>query len=279
MVALETAVATHGLPFPRNIDALLAMEEEVVVAGAVPAICLIEKGALWVGASVEQVEAAARDPAREKASVRDLGVALACAVTAGLTVSATLFAAELAGIRVFATGGIGGVHLGDTGDVSADLHQLARSAAVTVCSGAKSVLDVPRTLEYLETLGVPVFAYRSSTFPAFYLLSSGEPARCVDSVHTIAKVAQAQWELGYASGIVVGNPIPEERALHSEDWQTWLRRAREVAERDRVRGKDVTPYLLAKVAEYSEGRSVEANVALLRSNARLAGEIAVALAS
>ncbi|MBV9281089.1 MAG: pseudouridine-5'-phosphate glycosidase, partial [Chloroflexi bacterium] len=164
VVALETAVVTHGLPPPQNLQALDDMRQEVEAAGATPAVCLVHEGVLCIGADADAVRAVADDPEGQKISVRDLGAAIALGASGGLTVSATLLAAQLAGIRVFATGGIGGVHTGGAGDVSADLHQLARSPVITVCSGAKSVLDIPRTLEFLETAGVPVFGYRTSTF-------------------------------------------------------------------------------------------------------------------
>jgi pseudouridine-5'-phosphate glycosidase len=279
VVALETAVVTHGLPPPANLDVLSAMEEAIRAEGAVPAVCLVQDAYLWIGADTDRVAVAARDAARQKASVRDLGAAIARSISAGLTVSATLFAARLAGIRVFATGGIGGVHLGaaQTGDISADLLQLARVPIITVCSGAKSVLDIPRTLEFLEMAGVPVFSYRSSHFPAFYLRQSGVQVTSLESVEEIARVAKTQWSLGHEAGLVIGNPIPTDAALDPEEWATWLDAANDAAARDAIQGKDVTPYLLDRVAGYSGGRTVAANVALLINNARLAAQIACAL--
>jgi pseudouridine-5'-phosphate glycosidase len=234
-------------------------------------------GELWVGATLEQIEAVSRYESREKASVRDLGVALACGISAGLTVSATLLAAELAGIRVLATGGIGGVHDGSSGDVSSDLPQLTRSQVITVCSGAKSILDIPRTLEYLETLGVPVFSYGAREFPAFYVRSSGIPARMLQSVDEVVKAAGAQWDLGYTGGVVIAKPIEPEAEVPPEDWIGWLEQARRSARAEGVQGKAVTPYLLSYVAKLSGGRTIDANVALLRQNARLAAEISAAL--
>lgn len=277
LVALETAVVTHGLPAPANLAALAAMQREIEAQGAVPAVCLVRGGRLWVGADAALVQEVAVDPRREKAAVRDLGWALLRGVPAGLTVSATLLAAALTGIRVFATGGIGGVHrnAAESGDVSADLQQLARSPVVVVCAGAKSVLDIPRTLEYLETMGVPVFAYRTRRFPAFYLASSGAEVPEVKTAAEIAETARLQWELGYPAGLVVGNPIPTEEAVAAEEWEEWLTAAEAEAARQRIRGKEVTPFLLGAVAEHSHGRTVRANIALLRHNARLAAEIAV----
>jgi pseudouridine-5'-phosphate glycosidase len=279
IVALETTVVTHGLPEPRNLEAARDMERIIRAVGATPATCLVQEGELWIGATLEQIEAVSRHASREKASVRDLGVALASGASAGLTVSATLFAAQLVGIRVFATGGLGGVHHGSSGDVSSDLPQLTRSQVITVCSGAKSVLDIPRTLEYLETWGVPVFSYGAPEFPAFYLRSSGVSARALQTVQEIVDVAVTQWDLGYASGIVVANPIDPGDALEPEDWKSWLEEALQSAHARGIHGKEVTPYLLARVAESSGGRTIDANLALLRQNARLAAEISVALAT
>lgn len=281
VVALESAVLTHGLPHPSNIEALEQMGAAVRDADAVPAVCLVHGGRLWIGATDALARQLAGEPAREKASVRDLGRCAALGLSAGLTVSATLFAAHLAGIRVFATGGIGGVHTGasDSGDISADLLQLSRTPVVTVCSGAKSVLDIPRTLEFLEMAGVPVYSYRTRRFPAFYLTDSGAPSLAVESVRDIAAIARMQWDLGYSSGIVIGNPVPDSLALPRESWELWLAQAQAAAQQQGIAGKDVTPFLLASVAESSEGRTVDTNLSLLQSNARLAGEIAVQLSS
>ncbi|GAC1399266.1 MAG: pseudouridine-5'-phosphate glycosidase [Chloroflexota bacterium] len=278
IVALETAVVTHGLPDPQNIQIARSMENAIRAVGAIPATCLIDAGKLWIGVDSHQVERIARDPRREKASVRDIGSALARCVPAGLTVSATLFAATLAGIRVFATGGIGGVHVGveDTGDISADLLQLSKSPVVTVCAGAKSVLDIPRTVEYLETVGVPVFTYRQERFPGFYLRETGVVTPVVYAASEVANIAHAHWELSNRASIVVGNPVPEADAISPHEWDAWLGEAQLDAARDGIRGKDVTPYLLSRVAELSSGRTVRTNLALLESNARLAAEIALA---
>lgn len=279
VVALETAVVTHGLPAPYNTEAVAGMEEAIRQRGGVPATCLIAEGRLLVGAGMEEIAAAAGEPEREKASIRDIGRALATGATAGLTVSATLFAAHSAGIRVFATGGIGGVHRGaaDTGDISSDLTQLARSEVVTVCAGAKSVLDIPRTLEYLETEGVPVLGYQVTKFPAFYLRSSGLPVPHVPGAREVARIAQAQWALGYRVGVVVGNAIPVRSAIPADRWNGWIERADREARQESISGQDVTPFLLARVAEYSGGETVRANLALLRHNAEVAADIAAAL--
>lgn len=281
VVALESAVLTHGLPSPQNMAAVREMELAIRQAGAIPAVCLVSDHRLWVGASPELAEAVATHPGREKASIRDLGGALASGIPAGLTVSATLFAAHRAGIRVFATGGIGGVHVGSdvTGDVSADLVQLGRLPVITVCSGAKSVLDIPRTLEFLETMGVPVYSYQVPHFPAFYLRSSGVPTAMREHPAEIAEAARQQWALGYDAGLVVGHAIAEAEAIEPALWNEWLLKAQDAARRDGIRGKGVTPYLLDQVARLSAGRTVRANIALLAGNAALAARIAVALVS
>lgn len=276
LVALESAVLTHGLTDPHHLRAARLMEEAIRAAGAVPALCLVQDGALWVGANYEQAEAVSCDPRREKASVRDLGLVLASGVPAGLTVSATLLAAHQAGIRVFATGGIGGVHRNATesGDISADLGQLARTPVITVCAGAKSVLDIPRTLEFLEMAGVPVFAFGTPCFPAFYLRDSGCTVPALYSPYDVALAVRRQWDLGHETGVVVGNPLPAEEAICPADWDAWLAAAERDALAAGVRGKQVTPFLLERVADLSDGRTVRANLALLAANAQLAAEIA-----
>lgn len=280
VVALESAVITHGLPEPRNLEAADSMCSAVRANGAVPAICLVDESHLWIGADMDRVASVARNPKREKASVRDLGTSIALGLSAGLTVSATLFAAKLAGIHTFATGGIGGVHSpAGTGDVSADLLQLTRSPVITVCSGAKSVLDIPRTLEFLETAGIAVFSYCTVDFPGFYLLKSGVATAALSSPVEVAQVARTQWELGLETGLVLGNPIPAEHQISDDDWLSWRELAQHSAARDGIRGKEITPYLLAHVAELSNGQTVRANLVLLESNASLAAEVAVALAS
>lgn len=275
VVALESAVITHGLPPPANIEALRRMDAAVRESGSVPAVCLVSGGKLYVGAGMEMAGEAAGDVRRQKASSRDLALALAAGTPAGLTVSATLFSAHRVGIQVFATGGIGGVHRpATTGDVSADLVQLARSPVITVCSGAKSVLDIPRTVELLETLGVSVLGYRTNDFPGFYLTRTGIPIPRADSPRDVARIASIQTHLGQPAGMVIANPIPEGLAIVPDEWERWLASASRAAVQDGVAGKEVTPYLLDHVARASEGRTVTANLALLESNARLAGEIA-----
>jgi pseudouridine-5'-phosphate glycosidase len=258
------------------MEAMNLMAAGIEERGSTPAVCLVLGGILWIGASMSQIEEATRDTNVSKASVRDIGHAISTGATAGLTVSATLSAAALLGIRLCATGGIGGVHFGatETGDISADLVQLTRSPVITVCSGAKSVLDIPRTLEYLETQGIPVFAYGSDFFPAFYLRSSRCTARRLDSPKAVVLATRVQWALAPSTGIVVGNPLSESDAVSPADWDVWLDGARHQAKLDRIQGQNVTPYLLSEIARRSEGQTVRANIALLAANAVLAAEIA-----
>lgn len=281
VVALESAVVTHGLPHPANLHLVPDMQQAIINTGAAPAVCLVHRGSLWIGADMAQIEEAVRDPTVRKAGAREIGASIASGAPAGLTVSGTLAACALCGIQVLATGGIGGVHrdAAASGDISADLHQLAGSGVVTVCSGVKSVLDVPRTLEYLETLSIPTFVYDAAAFPAFYLRSSGIPAETILRVDDIARVFTLQRDLGYKGGTLVANPLSEDQAIPEKEWDVWMERALKEAEENGVRGKDVTPFLLAAVARLSGGRTVQANLDLLLANARLASRIAVAIAS
>lgn len=279
VVALETAVVTHGLPYPRNLEAVNAMESAIRRYAATPATCLINDGSIWIGAGASQIEAAARDPDAQKAGMRDIGHALAGGGRAGLTVSATVFVAHHAGIQVFATGGIGGVHFGavETGDISADLVQIARHPVLVVCSGAKSVLDIPRTLELLETLSIPVLGYGVDSFPAFYLHSSGVSVSRVDTIEQIARIARIHWDTGNEAGLVVGNAIPASDAIEPDEWNGWLDLGLAEARESNIQGQGVTPFLLERVSNHSRGRTITANIALLAHNASVAAEIAVAL--
>jgi pseudouridine-5'-phosphate glycosidase len=297
VVALETAVLTHGLPHPHNIEAARACEQAVREAGAVPATTGVLDGEIRVGLNEAEIERlgslgarASRPPgvAAEGAAVagaaklaaRDLGAALAGRLTGGATVSATLAIAALAGIRFLSTGGIGGVHRSADGsapaDVSSDLVQLTRSPVVVVCSGAKAVLDLPRTLEYLETLGVPVLGYQTLEFPAFISAESGLPlAHQVDSPEEAARVAAAYRAIGYNGSVVIANPPPTQLALERSRVERAVEIAVAASMAEQMQGPAVTPFLLAELFRATEGESLAVNLALLASNARLAGEIAV----
>lgn len=282
VVALESTVIAHGLPRPANVEVAGAMEEAVRAAGATPATVALLDGRIVIGLSAAEIARIGAEPGVWKASRRDLAVALARRAAAATTVAGTLACAALAGVRVFATGGIGGVHRGAeaTLDISADLPELARAEVVTVCAGAKSILDLPRTLEYLETLGVPVIGFQTDELPAFYTRESGlrVPHRA-ETPEEIAAVARAQWASGLGGGVLVMAPIPEAHALSRGQVEAAVARALGEAEAAGAHGAGLTPWLLARMAELTDGESVAANRALLLNNASLAGRIAVALAS
>lgn len=278
LVALESAVITHGLPRPENLHLAQALELVVREQGVTPATVALLDGRVQVGLNPAQLERLATEDGARKISRRDFGIALARRENGGTTVAATLIAARLAGIKVFATGGIGGVHRKAPFDVSADLPELARSPLVVVCAGAKSILDLPATLEYLETMGVAVVGYRTDEFPAFYSRESGLPVQVrVDSPVEIAAMARAHWTLGLESAILVVQPPPVEVALPREQMETIIAQALAEAETAHVRGAAVTPFLLSRVSQLSGGASLQANLALLENNARLAALVSAAL--
>jgi pseudouridylate synthase len=276
VVALESTLIAHGLPWPANVETARAAETAVRGAGAIPATIAVLSGKPTIGLGGDEIEALARDQKAIKASRRDLAVAIALKQTAATTVAATMALAHRAGIRVFATGGIGGAHR-EPWDLSADLTELARTPVAVVCAGAKSILDLPRTLELLETLGVPVLGYRTEKFPAFYLESSGELVTArVNSPFEVAAVLRPHWELGGA-GVVVAQPLASEAALDPAEWDQALKHAEGLAAERGVRGKEVTPFLLARLAEITAGKTVRANQTLVVANADLAGQVAVAM--
>lgn len=277
VVALESTIISHGMPWPRNAEVALAVEEAVAAEGAVPATIAVIDGRLCAGLSASQVERLGRDEGVVKAASRDLAACLVKGRTAGTTVSATMRIAALAGIGTFATGGIGGVHRGDGMDVSADLTELACTDVLVVCAGVKSILDIPRTLEMLETLRVPVVTYRADEFPAFYTPRSGVIAgERIDDPGEIAAVRRANTALGMRTGMLVANPIPAEHALDADEIGATIDAALAAAGAEGVRGKDVTPFLLGRLNAVTEGRALAANIELALANARLAARIAVA---
>jgi pseudouridine-5'-phosphate glycosidase len=282
VVALESTIVSHGMPWPRNVETALAVEAEVRAHGAVPATIAIVDGRLKAGLTHDQIERLGRGgPDVAKASRRDLALLVARGATGATTVAATMFIAALAGIRVFATGGIGGVHRGAPAsfDVSADLLELSRTPVAVVCAGAKAILDLPLTLEVLETHGVPVIGYRTDRLPAFYTRDSdcGVDLR-LDQPHEIARVMQAQWDLGLPGGLVVANPIPQAHALPRDVVDRAIDQALAEARAQGVAGKAVTPFLLARVNALTGGDSLASNIALVLNNATLAAEVAVAYA-
>ena len=280
-VALESTIITHGMPYPQNLDMARTVERIVRDNGAVPATVAIMDGRLCVGVSGDDLERLAAEGATAaKASRRDVATLLATGRLAGTTVATTMQIAAVAGIKVFATGGIGGVHRGadQTFDISADLEELGRTPVAVVCAGAKSILDIPKTLEVLETRGVPVIGYRTDEFPAFFARSSGQKVdHRLDSPEAVARVVQLQGELGMG-GVLIANPIPEAAALDGGVIGGRIDEAVAEAEAQGIAGKALTPFLLKRIFELTEGRSLAANIALVENNAALAAQIAVALA-
>jgi pseudouridine-5'-phosphate glycosidase len=280
LVALESTVITHGLPYPENLRLAKDMENEVRSQGSVPATIAVIDGQVLIGLNDLQLEQLVRGGA-VKVSSRDLGAAVAGHMSGGTTVAGTMAVAHQVGIRVFATGGIGGVHrplpgqTSATFDVSADLMQLAHTPMIVVCAGAKAILDIPATLEVLETYGVPVIGYGTEDFAAFYSRSSGQPTSVsAKSPEEVVYLAHAHWEMGQKSAVLVALPPAEDVALPNQVVEAAIEKAMvELAVLD-IHGQEVTPYLLNRVNELTSGKSLQANLAILRANARLAGQIA-----
>ncbi|WP_237477000.1 pseudouridine-5'-phosphate glycosidase [Lichenibacterium dinghuense] len=281
VVALESTIVTHGMPYPDNVSTARAVEAAVRKGGAVPATIAVLGGRIRVGLSEDELEALGRGSGAMKLSRADLAYAVAMRRDGSTTVAATMICAHLAGIRVFATGGIGGVHRGmeTTLDVSADLDELGRTPVTVVCAGAKALLDLPRTLEYLETRGVPVVGFGTDRFPAFWSRDSGLPAPLrLDSAAEVAALMAAQRRLGLSGGVLVANPVPEADEIPGSEIAAHIDEAVADAARRGVGGKGVTPFVLARMLELTGGRSLRTNVALILNNARLAAEIAAAAA-
>jgi pseudouridine-5'-phosphate glycosidase len=281
VVALESTIVAHGMPYPQNLATAQTVEGIVRTGGAVPATIAILDGRLKVGLGAAEIERLARAQDMAKASTRDIAYLVATRGNGATTVAATMRIAALAGIRVFATGGIGGVHRGaaTSFDVSADLTELATSAVAVVSAGAKSILDIGATLETLETLSVPVVVYRADEFPAFYSRRSGHKAPLrLDDVQDVAQLMRAKWALGLAGGISVANPIPAEHEIPAATIERAIEAALEEMTARGIGGKEATPFMLAKVNEITGGDSLRANIALIENNAQLAAEIAAAYA-
>lgn len=280
VVALESTIISHGMPYPQNVQTALEVEEQVREAGAVPATIGIMKGKLKIGLTPEEIEEFGKSEDTVKVSRRDLATVVARKMNGATTVATTMILAEMAGIRVFATGGIGGVHRGasESFDISADLQELGKTNVAVVCAGVKSILDIGLTLEYLETMGVPVLGYKTEDFPAFYTRTSGYHVdAAVDSPEEVAEILRTKWDLGLDGGVVIANPIPEAFAMDEDLISEAIDTALEEAEALHIRGKESTPFLLAKVKALTDGQSLESNIALVLNNARVAAEIAVAL--
>ncbi len=278
-VALESTVIAHGLPSPHNLETARACENAVRESGATPATIGIVAGQPVIGLSQKQIEEIANRADVVKVNLANLGAVIAQRRWGATTVASSLYFAAKAGIRVFATGGIGGVHRGasDSFDISADLTALARFPVVTVCAGAKAILDLPKTLEVLETLGVPVVGYQTDELPAFYSRSSGLRLDLrADSPEEVAAIAASHWQLGFTTSVLVVAPIPAEAEVPAEEIRHEIESALIAATEQNITGKSVTPFLLSRIAAKTEGRALRANIALLENNARIAGQIAIA---
>jgi len=280
IVALESAVITHGLPRPLNLELAREMEKIIRDHKVTPATIALINGEVKIGLTDAQLELMSAQGEFIKVSLRNMGIGIARGFYGGTTVAATLAAASTAGIQVFATGGIGGVHRGSTFDISADLNALATYPLIVVCAGAKAILNLPATLEALESRGVPVLGYRTQDFPAFYSRSSGLPVDClIENAEEAYQIACAHWAAGNHSAILVCNPIPEEDEIDGRYIESVINTAVVAAEMEGIGGAELTPYLLEKVSLATEGKSLQANLALLKNNAGLAAEIARFFAS
>ena len=282
IVALESTIITHGMPFPQNLQVARQVEADIRAKGATPATIAVMDGTLHIGLTDAQLDQLAQSENVAKLSRADLAVCMAKGLTGATTVAATMIAANLAGIHVFATGGIGGVHKGaeDSFDISADLTELAQTPVTVVAAGAKAILDIPKTLEVLETNGVPVIAYQQDSFPAFWSAQSDlEAPLRIDTPTRIARAHLMRLQLGLPGGQLIGNPIPKADEIPASDLAPVIAQTTAEAEQQGIKGKGVTPFLLARIFELTEGRSLTANIALVRNNACLASEIAKEIVS
>jgi len=281
VVALESTVITHGLPYPENLNVAREMQAVIEEQGAQPATIAILEGKIHVGVNSEQLEYLAREKGMHKISLRDFGPAIVKSLSGGTTVAGTMYVANQVGIRIFATGGIGGVHRsivkGDQRgqDISTDLQAITKYPVIVVCAGAKAILDLPATLEVLETLGIPVIGYQTDEFPAFYSLTSGlKTSARADNPEAVTAIARAHWDLGFQSGILVTVPPPREVALNPEDIEKAIQKAIIETGEQKIVGQAVTPYLLERVSAITGGASKQTNIGLLRNNAKVAAQIA-----
>ena len=278
IVALESTIISHGMPYPKNIETALMVEETVRSNNAVPATIAIIKGRLKIGLTKEEIEFLATNDEIKKISRRDLAIAISQKLSGSTTVASTMIIANLTKIAVFATGGIGGVHRGaETSlDISADLDELSRTNVCVVCAGVKSILDIGLTLEYLETKGVPVIGYKTSEMPAFYSTKSGFNVDYrIDAAADIADILKTKWDLSINGGVLVTNPIPVAAELESSVMNDAINQAIIEADNEKITGKKITPYLLSKVNEITKGKSLDANIKLIKNNADLAAKIAL----
>lgn len=275
IVALESTVITHGLPQPQNLELARDMEKQVRSTEAIPATVALLDGKIRLGLSDEELVRLSESESTLKVSHRDFATAIVKKMDGGTTVAGTMLAAHMAGIKVFATGGIGGVHKESSFDISTDLKALAETPMIVVCAGAKAILDLPATLEYLETMGVPVVGYQTDEFPAFYSRESGlNVSARLDSPKEIAEFAKAHWSMGLRSAVLVTNPVPETESIPKSEMEPIIAKASVEAMEQEIHGQALTPFLLGRISELTKGKSLKANLALLLNNARLAGEIA-----
>jgi len=279
VVALESTIISHGMPYPQNYEMALAVENEVRKNGATPATIAIVNGIPRAGLSEKEIESFAKKATQiTKVSRRDIPIVMAQNRDGATTVASTMIIAERAGIFIFATGGIGGVHreAETTMDISADLEELAQTNVAVICSGAKSILDIGLTLEYLETKGVPVLGYKTTELPAFYTRESGFKVDIrVDSAADVAAILHAKWSMGLKGGVVIANPVPQDYSLNFNEIEHVIENALHEMKRNGIKGKDSTPYLLGKVKELTAGKSLETNIQLVLNNAYVAAQIAV----
>lgn len=280
LLALESTIISHGMPYPDNYKTAQAVEEIIRTQKATPATIAVLDGKIKIGLTAEELHLFACNKEVVKASRRDLSYILSRGGSAGTTVAATLFCAAQAGLKLFATGGIGGVHRGDGLDISADLIELARTPIAVICAGAKAILDLPRTLEFLETMSVPIIGYQTEVLPAFYTDSTPyKLSTWVKDVPALAKIVKTHWELGMSSGLLITNPIPSEFNISADIIEPVIIEAIQKAAHNQVSGKALTPFLLAEVSQLTQGKSLEANISLIKNNARLGAELAHAVFS
>tara|TARA_B100001996_G_scaffold89661_1_gene66511 strand:+ start:1096 stop:2016 length:921 start_codon:yes stop_codon:yes gene_type:complete len=280
VVALESTIISHGMPYPRNVSTALEVEAVVRENGAIPATTALMDGQFCVGLSSDQIEKLGSSDGVKKVSLRDIGVALSKEILGATTVATTMFIAEKAGIQIFATGGLGGVHRGDSGDVSADLTALGTIPVTVVSAGVKAILDLPRTLEFLETLGVPVLGYETDVFPEFWIRGSNLPISArVDDPLAAAAAISSHWSSGMKSGVVLAAPVPVEDEADPEVINAAINEGLAAAAAQGVAGSGTTPFLLAHIVESTGGASLETNIALVKNNAAVAAKVAVELAS
>ncbi len=279
IVALESTIISHGMPFPRNVETALSVEDEVRKEGAIPATIAIKDGKCFVGLTIDEINYFGKEPNVWKVSLRDMPYVISHKLPGATTVAATMRIASMAGIKIFATGGIGGVHRGAemNMDISADLTEMANTNVAVVSAGVKSILDIGLTLEYLETQGIPVVTYGQSEFPSFYSGKSGfiSPLR-IDTTEDMAKMLKVKWTMGLNGAVLIANPVPADQEVDAHTIETHIQQALAAAKENDITGKKITPFLLKHIADHSKGESLDANIALIHHNASLAAKIAVA---